>query len=439
MNMSKLKYFGLHVTFLLFLIQGRIFAWGNTWMGISLESAVNAAHWKAGPFKYYGAFLLSNAGHDSDIYLGTLANAVPDYLFSSGLDFHAFLPLKKKIVFDIIESPRYVFYLDTKRERAFNNTFYGQVHIVFDRFYFQAGGGAINAKQRLNTELNINVRMKENSINGLVLYQVSKETSLALQCRRLAYNFENLTSEEVDIRQSLNRTENYVDFKVYVQKTRSRFYLGGEYGSYAFTEPVASFKDSRSQGISAGVEFLPPLGGYKGETAGLRGSINIGYKRLNVLDPVMKDYSGLSGNTRVSLGIIKLTALHFFISLGPQFSVYSSRTYYLQTSYGAGLARSLTRNILFDYDFYYSRNIYSIQEVNGGDSSEQVADRYATHSFRLNLRLRKTLEITLLANLSRRKSQLTPRPVSGQNFIGFSFTYGVVSGESSMLAGSNSR
>lgn len=428
------------MTVLLFLMQGRIFAWGNTWMGTSLQLMVDAAHRKAGPIRFISAFLLSNAGHDSDVYFGTLANPIPDYMFSSGLDIQAFLPLKNKIVFDFFESPRYVFYLNTKRERALNNTFRGQAHFVFDRFYVQAGGEFISAKQRLNTELNTNIRIKEDGINGLVLYQVSEEASLALQYRRLAYDFGNLTTEGVDIRQSLNRRESYVDLKVYLQqKERRRFYLSSEYGSYVFKETVSSFKDSRSLGVFGGVEFLPPPGGYVGLTAGIRGNINIGYEHLNVLDPLMRDYSGLSGNTEVSVGIMRLTAIHFFFSIGPQFSVYSGRSYYLQTSYGTGLARSLARNILFDYDFFYSRNTYPTEETTGVDFSGKVADRYTTHSFRLNFRLRKDLEISLLASLGRRKSQLTPRPESRQDFLGFSLTYGDVSGGHSLGLGSNSR
>jgi hypothetical protein len=441
MFMSKAKFTGvvLFLIFSLFLTQGRIFAWGNTWMGAALEMMVNSARWKAGPFRYIGALQLGNAGHDSDIYFGQLANPVPDYTFTAGPDLQVLLPLKKRVVFDISESPRYVFYLDTKRERALNNTFAGRVHFVFDRFYVQAGGGLVNAKQRLSTELDINIRLKENSVNGLALWQASKGTSFALQYQRSVFRYENLTSGTVNIRENLNRTESYVDFMAFLQqRAKTRFYLDGQYGSYVFTEKISSFKDSRTYGVFGGVEFLPPEAGYTSQTAGLRGRVNIGYQLLDVLDPLQKDYSGLSGNTEVSVGIMKLTSLHLFVSMGPRFSAYSSRTYYVQTSYGAGLARSLTRKILFTYDFSYSRNAYPAAEVTGGASTGKYADRYTMHSFRLNFRLRRDLGLSLLANLGRRNSRLAARPLSEHSFIGFSLTYGYTSGGLSMPGGPTS-
>jgi hypothetical protein len=434
--MDRAKFIGAFLISMLFLIQGLIFAWGNTWMGAGLEAIVNEARWKAGPFRYSGALQIVNAGHDSDIYYGSTLNAVPDYTFSAGPDIQVFLPLKKRIVFDISESPRYVFFLDTSHERALNNTFAGQVHFIFDRFYFQVGGGLINAKQRLSTELNLNIRRKEDSMNGLMLWQLSKGTSFALQYRRSAFNFENLTSGVANIRENLNRSESYIDFMAYLQQqAKTRFYLDGQYGSYVFAESVSRFKDSRSYAVFGGVEFLRPTAGFEGLTAGLRGTIKIGFQYLDVLDPLHKDYLGLSGKTEVFLGIMKLTALHVFFSMGPQFSAYSSRTYYVQTIYGAGLSRALSRKVLFSYNFFYGRNKYPAEEIAGGSSSGRSADRYMAHAFNLNFRLGRELELSLLANFGGRKSQLAPRPDVRRGFIGFSLTYGYLSGGLSLRPG----
>jgi len=165
------KFAGLFTLIFLFLAQSRSFAWGNTWMGMSLEQAVNSARGRAWAFRYNAAVQINNAGYDSDIYFGMRDNRVPDYMFSAGPDIQVFLPLKKRVVFEISESPRYAFFLKTDRERALNNTFSGNMHVVFDRLYFQAGGGMINAKQRLSTELSVNVRYKQENLSGLVLWQ----------------------------------------------------------------------------------------------------------------------------------------------------------------------------------------------------------------------------------------------------------------------------
>jgi len=437
MTIRKITGIGLLSLLPLFAARGQAFAWGNTWMGIGLEQTVNAAHWKLGFLRYNAAFVLSNAGYDSDIYYGSLDHRVSDFTFSAGPDLHVFLPLKKRVVFEISESPRYVFYRKTDRERSWNNAFAGNAHVVFDRLYFRAGGVLGDAKERLSTELNVNVRMKTEGVSGLVLWQASKGTSFTLQYQWSKYKYENLSDEFPDIRASLDRTQSQVDFTAYLQqRSRVRFYLAGRYGSYIFAERVSSFKDSHSYNASAGLEFLAPEGGFEGLTAGLRGSIDLGYKRLNFLNPLLKDYSGLSGNAAISVGIMKLTALRLFFAMGPQFSAYTGLAYYRQTAFGAGLSRSLTKHAAITYDFGYSRNDYPAADVVTGDNPERrSADKYLTHAIRLNFNVRRDFEISLLADLGSRDSKLAPHMKSTRAFIGLSLTYGYAGVASSMPTG----
>jgi hypothetical protein len=310
--------------------------------------------------------------------------------------------------------------------------FSGRVHFVFDRFYIQAGGGLIDAKQRLSTEVNLNVRLKQDDLTGLILWQASRETSFALQYRRSTYNYENLTSGTINISENLNRKESYVNFTAYLQQhSKTRFYLEGEYGSFTFTETISGFKDARSYGVYGGVEFLPSTEG-GGQTTGVSGRINLGYKRLDVLGHGAKDYSGLSGNTSISIGIMRFTAIRVFFSRSPQFSAYSGLTYYLQTVYGVGLARSLSRKTTLTYDFSYGQNEYKGEETIGDEVSGNRLDKYIAHSLGLNFRLGRALGLNLMANLGKRDSEFGPRPTSRHYFIGFSLTYGYSSGGLSM-------
>jgi hypothetical protein len=427
---------GLFIIIFLFLAQIRSFAWGNTWMGMRLEQVVNSARARAGAFSYNAAFQINNAGYDSDIYFGIMDKPVPDYTFSAGPDLRIFLPVKKRLVFDIADSLRYVFYRKTAEERVLNNTFNGNLHIVFDRFYVQAGAGLVNAKQRLSSELNLNVRLRMDDYSGLLLWQASKETSFALQYQRSKYAYENLTSELTDIAANLDRTESVVSLLGYLQQqSRVRFYLKGEYSNYTFADRSSSFKDSRSYGAYLGVEFVPPAGGYEGETSGMRGGLSLGYMRLDVIEPSQKDYSSLAGNVAISLGIMRFTALRLFFSRNPQFSAYSSLTYYLQTAFGAGLSRSLSRHVVFTYDFSYGLSDYPAVEAAGASPTAATNLRYKTHAFRLSFRLRKDLQLSLVADLGQRDRPSANQPVSHRAFVGFGLTYGNPGGWFSLPTG----
>jgi len=434
--MKKAIFAGLFTVLMLGPVRNRAFAQGQTWLGQTLEQSINSAWGKVGVLRYNAALQVDSSGYDSDIYFGMLANRVPDYTFSAGPDLRVFLPVNKRVVFDIADSPRYAFFAKTERERALNNAFIVNLHIVYDRVYVQAGAGLVNAKQRLNSEVNLNVRLKTDDYSGLLLWQASKATSFALQYQRTRYAYENLVSETTDIRANLDRTESFARFLAYLQpRLRVRLYLQGEYATYSFAARVSSFKDSRSYGVYTGAEFMPPEGGYESETSGTRGGLSLGYKRLDVIDPLQKDYSGLAGSAAVSLGIMRLTALRLFFSNGPQFSTYSDRIYYRQTAYGAGLSRSLSRHVVFTYDFSYSRISYPAAEIVGPGPTNISNFRYWTHGLRLSFRLRKDLHLSLLADLGRKNQPSAFRPVSNRAFVGFSLTYGYFGGSFSLPTG----
>lgn len=434
--MKKAIFAGLSAAFLLGSVPTRAFAQGQTWIGQMLEQSIKSAWGKAGSLRYIAALQADSAGYDSDIYFGMLANRVPDYTLSAGPDIRVFLPVKKRVIFDIADSPRYIFFARTERERALNNAFNGNLHLVFNRIYVQAGAVLVNAKQRLNTELNLNVRVKTDDYSGLVLWQASKEMSFALRYQRSKYAYENLASEATDFQANLDRTESFAHFLAYLQqRSRIRLFLDSEYGTYRFTNRLSSFKDSRSYGVYAGAEFVPPAGGYEGETSGMRGSLSLGYKRLDVIDHSQKDYSGLAGNATFSLGIMRLTALRLFFSRSPQFSGYSGRIYFLETAYGIGLSRSLSKHVLLTYDFSYSRSDYPAAEAAGASPTATSSFRYETHSLRLGFRMRKDLQFSLLADLGRRSQPSALRPVSHRAFVGFSLTYGHPQRGFSLLSG----
>jgi hypothetical protein len=418
---------GTAVVFFMLLFPNRSFGWGSTWLGIGLEQIINSARGKMGPFRYNATFQINRAGYDSDIYFGFTPNPVPDYTFSAGPSLSLYLPLRKGIVFDITENPQYVFYLNTEKDRALNNTFRGRLHLALDRLYFQASGGLIDAKQRVTSEVDINVRYKANDLSGLAFWQISKGSAAALQYSQSTLEYENPDQGEINWG-LLNRQENRINLAAFLQgPTRTRFFLAAAYGSYVFKETTSSFKDSRSFGFFGGIEFLPPPAD-SGQTRGIQGSLNLGYKYFDVLDPERKDYEGLVGNTSVAINLIKFTTFRGVFIRDVQFSVFSDVGYYIQTVYGGGISRALTKRINFSYDLSFGRNDY----VGGEDGGiERTAIMYLTHNFMLSFQLRENLAFNLTASLGERTSDFIEQ-TNRRFFIGFSLTYGYSSGSISM-------
>ena len=283
----------------LLLAPGTAWGQGQTWAGINLQQMVEAARWRVGGLRVNAAFTLADTGYDSDIYYGFLTDRVPDVTSSASTPVQILLPLSKTAVIDLSDSPEYAFYLDTREDRSWNNTFYGRVHVALDRIYIQAGGGISNVRRRLSPELEFLVRQKTVSANGLVLWQASKSTSLALLYGGAQYDYGDVVYQGMSIADRLNRNEEYLDLISYVQPSaRVRLSFDGQYGSYQFQEEHdGALRDARSYAAFAGIEFIP------GEAdlellRGLRGTASLGYMRIDMQDPGLADGSGLVGRSQ---------------------------------------------------------------------------------------------------------------------------------------------
>ena len=155
----------------LMIAPGPAFGQGQTWAGGDLAGMIESARWRLGLFRVNAALELRNVGYDSDVYYGYRDEPAPDYTFSAGAPVQVLIPVSKKIILDVFDHPEYLFFLDTPRERAWNNTFSGQVHFALNRVYIQAGGGLANNRRRMSPELEVNVRQKTESLHGLLLWQ----------------------------------------------------------------------------------------------------------------------------------------------------------------------------------------------------------------------------------------------------------------------------
>jgi len=413
---------GLVIGAVLLCALDKAYCQGNTWAGSSLQQMVNSARWKFGLLRVNAAFNLLNAGYDSDIYYGYLDEPFPDFTLAASVPVQVLVPLSKKIVVDLFDNPQYVFYLDTKNERAWNNTFRGRAHIALENFYIQAGGGLSNVRRRLSPELDVNFRQKTNRLDGLLLWQVSQQTSLALIYGGADYDYGDGEFGGTNIAERLNRKENFFDLVVYLQPSpRARFFLDGQYGAYAFPEETAADRDARSYGVFGGLEFIPREGELV-PAARVQGSVSLGYIRFDMKDPQFVDGSGLAGTVNLSAELLRRTTARAFYSRGFHFSIYSGASYYIATAYGGGITRLLSRHTSVSYELLLGHGSYPEDEAGGG-ISQGLYYRHITHSAGLTLMLTRNLTITFLGTLRRIAFDHTGQ-ARNRNFFGFNLVYG---------------
>jgi hypothetical protein len=372
------------------------YGWGKTWMGYDLEQQIKAARFEFGPFRIRTVFSLTNAGYDSNVYR-TSNNPITDFSITAGPGFFIYLPIKKKIVISVYESPQYVYFVETERERGWNNYFNGQVHFVLNRFFVTLGKGYVVAREIWNTEIDIRPLRKEDSSQASLLWQISKKTSLFFKVSQAKYDYENLSFGDFRIKYELNRTENRANFTGYYRLSfRTMFFLNFEHGYFNFQYPLNP-RDSQSYAIYSGIEFLP-LGVF-------RGRINLGYKYFDVLKAGIKDYGGIVGDTGIWIPVFKSLRIRADYRRDVQFSAWYSNAYYLENIIGGGALLYLSKNIRLDYNVYFGRNTYPAT-ILGQSASQKRQDNYTSQSAGPYFRIKNNIALGVIATYWQRDSNV---------------------------------
>jgi hypothetical protein len=403
-----------------FLAPSTALGQGTTWAGESLARMVDSAMWKSGLVRGNTAFQLRDAGYDSDIYYGFYGEPVPDYLFSASVPVQLLVPINRNAVLEVSDSPRYDFYLNTKYERAWNNTFRGQLHFVLSKVYFRAGMELANNRRRLSQELDIKVREKTHGVDGLALWQASRAASFALVYDRTAFDYGDAVYQGEDLAETLNRKVDSLEFAAFLHgDPHFRFFVDGQYGNYAFDGFTSQIKNTRSYAVFGG--FVSVLQEDAPHQVGrIDGYARLGYMKFDVLDAGQPDGDGLVGDVDLSVMVFRLTTARIFYSKGFEFSIYSGATFYAEQNYGAGLTRLLSRRTSVTYDLTFGENSYP---QTGGGPFTGVLYKFTTHRLFVSSSLSRYLRVTLTGTLGRRVTAETGQ-VWNRNIIALSLEYG---------------
>jgi hypothetical protein len=398
---------------------------GKTWAGRSLARLLDTAYWRMNRLRINASFSLADAGYDSDIFYGYLDERFPDYTFSATLPIQALFPISKKVVLELDEAPQYLFYLKNERERAWNNVLSGRLHIALERLYVQAGGGLSDVRRRMTPELDINVRERAGALEGIVLWQGTRNVSFATLGEYTKYDYGELSLGQANVSQNLDRVETFADLVTYIQPgAHVRFFIDGQYGRYAFSELINRLRNADSYAAFGGLTFLPPEGAAP-PAQPFQGSICVGYKVFDILNPAYPNGSGFVGLIDVSANVFKRTVARAYVSRDYAFSVFSDATFYLSNALSGGLSYQLTPALTLSYDIAFTRGTYP-QSLPLGSASNYDFDVFS-HTINLSIRFARYLEVTLQAMLGRR-TVANLNEARTRNFFGLTLVYGIPAG-----------
>lgn len=382
----------------------------ETWKARELRRSWEQAAWRFGPLRIQPLIIIRDAGYDSNIYYHP--EAVSDFWLTAGPGADAYFMLKKRLIVHLFESPQYVYFFKTERERTWNNYLNGEVSLSFNRFLLTAGGALNRARERWNTEIDIRPRRNEKKGFLSLLYQRSYRVSFEVTATRIDYRYESIEYNSVNLGERLSHLETFWSGKFYYRlNPRVQFFLEGEWGNYDFDNP-ASPGDSRSRAIYSGFEFSPD--------GRIRGRLRIGHKNFDTLEEGRPDFRGLVGDTSVSWTLFRPLVLRGSYRRDVNFSIWSQNPFFVGNSWSAGGSLYFFRKkIRLDYTHNRLRNDYPLGEVPG---SEPRRDNYTLNSVALYIRIKKTVGLGLSGGLWTREINVLNWDAE-RKFLGLNLTY----------------
>jgi len=367
-----------------------------------LDSIRTRATWSVGPFRIWPSLGL-NAGYDNNIY-GSYGGRAPvaDYTASLSLPINVYLPFRDWLILSFSDAPRYEYFFDLEKERAFTNSYSaGFRMLLLNRFVVSGSSSVERSKMRQFSEIDRRVFQEVKSLSASISLETIRGSSLGFtgSIREFAYEDVTLEGADIPLSSALDREEREgrVEF-FYPVFTDSSFFINAGYVEYSFFNPQGSFRESYAYQANTGIAF-PLLGK-------ARGTLSLGYRKLIPRRKEFKGFSGPVGNTSVELRLGRVNLRVRYLRDIP-FS-YGAAIFYISNNYGAGSSFYISSFIRLDYDFSYGGGKYpEATVVTLPDGTRQEVERndiYKSHSAGLVFRIWRNTGLGLSAVYSERNS-----------------------------------
>ena len=372
-----------------------------------MKRIIELSLWKIGPFRVEPSLRLRDVGYDGNVYYQREEDKpVSDYTATLSPELRVHVLFRSYLILTLRENPEYVFYVQEKRERRWNNTFAPEFKLLLFHCFVLGGGYSYSSRRwRATSEFDSRANEFKREFKGSFFYETARETSIGLNVQQAEITYEDsflrdLRSEEISLAKNLNRKETSGNIEIYYRIfSRTFLFLKGGYTEYKFLYDDARWRDSYSYQGSAGL-ILP-------EDGKVRGKISVGYKRLIPRRSNQKDYEGVVGDIEV---VYRFWRMAFRMSLrrDSHFSYWTNNLFFIDTAGEGGLSFYLSQRVRLDYRFLYGEGRYPepFLSVQPKGTVEMVRrrDTYRTHTAGIVFRVIGNTGIGLQAILWERDS-----------------------------------
>jgi hypothetical protein len=362
-----------------------------------------------GPVGLRPTLAITSAGTDSNVF--NTADDPQDDVTATIIPRLVARVRASRLLFSYGGATDFVYFKDFKDEQSVNFGSDGRIDANLGRLQPYASTGWVSTQERLNAEVDVRAPRTQRTIMGGARLLVASRTNLVVNARRLDIDFdEGSQFNGADLAHNLNSRADSVEGGVQFALTplttlnmtasvqRDRFDSAPE-------------RNADTIRITPALQFDP--------TSLIRGTVLIGYRHFETLDPALPNYSGVILQVVAGYTLLEHTKFDLDLSRDVQYSYEDLEPYYLAT----GGRLTVTHQLTGPFDIQGFGGQQTLAYRSTATLAETRSDRVETFGAGAGYRVHSLFRIGFTWEENRRLSDIHDRHYDRRRLFA-SFTYG---------------
>lgn len=309
----------------------------------------------------------------------------------------------------------WLYFADSSTQRSLNLSQEARAEVAMNRVRPYVFGQLLRTRQRPTPEIDLRVQQHATNAGVGTSLLLGSRFRFDLEGRRSTVAFDEGEHGSVAVANELNRDSDGVALTARMILTPlTTFVVRSEvqHDRFAFS----AVRDNNSLSVVPGFELKP--------AALISGSVFVGFRRFDAVQPNVPDYTGLVGRIEALYLWREATLFSFGADRDVIYSIEPDQPYYLQTGGRLAATQMLGLNWYLVGRIGETRLAYrDLMALTGGGLDSSRTDRVLTRGGGIGRRLGEDLRIGFDVDYVRRRSSLVAATYDGYR-IGGSISYG---------------
>ncbi len=363
----------------------------------------------AGPFGLRPSLAITNVGTDSNVF--NVAEDPQDDFTATIVPRIVARVRAGRLFFSYGAASDIVYYQTYEDEGSLNGTTDLRVDADLGRLQPYASAGWTSTKERLNAEIDARAPRMQHTIGAGARLLVASRTALVVNARRFDLQFdEGSEFRGSDLAHNLNSRTNSIEGGVQLTLTPlTTLNLTTTVQQDRFdSEPS---RNADSWRLTPSLQFDP--------TALIRGTVAVGYRHFDAIDPQLPDYSGVVAQILAGYTLLERTKFDLDLTRDVQYSYEDLEPYYLSN----GGRLTVTYRLAGPFEIQGIGGRQSLGYRNSVTEGPAHTDTVETYGAGVGYWLRPLLRVGFNWEQTQRQSEIPGRRYDRQRLFA-SLTYG---------------